>query len=171
MPIFKAVNEKYHTEKDMANLVNYAIRNDKCVEGIYGAQGIMLGTAHEMSGQMKDIRQFYHKNTKRYALQFILSFSREEEKFIGLKEALEIGYLMAECFQGWQVVFGVHTDTDNLHIHFVINTTSYENGKSISIGIQSLQMLQAAASNIVKNYYAATLPEEERTAWLMNRFQ
>ena len=171
MPIFKAVNEKYHTEKDMKNLVNYAIRTDKCMEEIYGAQGIMLGTAREMSGQMKDIRQYYHKSTKRFALHFILSFSREEEKFIGLKEALEIGYLMAECFQGWQVVFGVHTDTDNLHIHFVVNTTSYENGKSISIGIQSLQMLQAAARNIVNSDYAETLPEEEKMEWVMNRLQ
>lgn len=171
MPVFKAINKKYSAEKDMKGLVYYVVREDRCIEGIYGAQGAILGTACEMYGQMEEIRKYYHKNTKRCALHYVLSFSKEEEKFIGVKEALAIGYQLAEYFLGWQVVFGVHTNTDNLHIHFAVNCISYENGRSISVGIQDLQTIQQAAQNIVECYYEATLPKEEAFVRMMNRLQ
>lgn len=37
--------------------------------------------------------------------------------YIGIREALWIGYAFAEyCFQGWQAVFEIHTDMESLHM-------------------------------------------------------
>ena len=83
--------------------------------------------------------------------------------YIGTQKALWIGYAFAGyCFLGWQAVFGVHTDTESLHIHFIVNTTSYENGRAYGIGPGGLEEMKQYADVLVWNYYIAGLPEEGR---------
>lgn len=154
MSVFKMIYNRYNNLHDLENLVHYAIRPEHCIEGIYGAQGVSKGSADEMYQQMYGIKSFYNKKSGRQAMHFVLSFSKEEERFIGVKEALEIGYIVAGYFTGWQVVFGVHTNEDNLHIHFVLNTVSYENGLKFSIGFVELQNIKRGIEKIVEEYHA-----------------
>lgn len=142
MSVFKIMYNKYGDIQDLKNLVNYAIKPEHCIEGIYGAQGVLKGNSDEMYRQMYEIKNYFNKKNGRQALHFILSFSKEEEKFIGLREALEIGYAVAGYFAGWQIVFGVHTNENHLHIHFAMNTVSYVNGLKFSIGIGELQKIK-----------------------------
>lgn len=51
-------------------------------------------------------------------------------------------------------MFGVHTNEDNLHIHFVLNTVSYENGLKFSIGFVELQNIKRGIEKIVEEYHA-----------------
>lgn len=162
MPILEAVNNKYYTHDDLWNLINYATKDEHCTENVYGAQGTTKSETEIMYQQMLYVKKYFHKEEGRQALHYILSFSNDEEEYIGIQEALEIGYKIADCFRGWQVVFGVHTNTEHLHIHFVVNNTSYENGKSFSMGVQGLNQIQAIAKNIVLNYRLKSLPKEER---------
>lgn len=37
--------------------------------------------------------------------------------------------IMNQFFEEYQCVFGLHEDTDNLHIHFAWNAVNYKNGK------------------------------------------
>ena len=55
------------------------------------------------------------------------------------ERGMEIGYIVAGYFTGWQIVFGIHTNEEHLHIHFVMNTVSYENGLKFSYGIREFQ--------------------------------
>lgn len=153
MSVFKVIYNKYSELQDLGNLVNYAVRTDHCTEGVYGAQGVLKGSAEEMYRQMLGIKQFYHKTSGRQAMHFVLSFSKEEERFIGIREALEIGYIVAGYFAGWQVVFGIHTNEDNLHIHFVLNTVSYENGLKFSSGIMKFQEIRRKIERVVEEFY------------------
>lgn len=95
-------------------------------------------------------------------MHYLLSFSGEEEEYIGVNEALRIGYIVADFFRGWQVVFGIHTDTDNLHIHFIVNCTSYENGRAFDMGPVGLQEVKEYIKAVVWNYHVSSLPERER---------
>ncbi len=153
MSVFKMINKKYNRMEDLEHLVNYAVREDKCIEGVYGAQGLLKGSPEEMFQQMFDIKSAYYKKTGRQAKQFILSFSKEEEGFIGLKEAREIGYMIASYFDKWQVVFGVHTDRDNLHIHFILNTVSYVDGLKFTKSLPELRMLGKQIENLIQQFY------------------
>lgn len=153
MSIFKMKYENYNKMKDLENLINYAVREDKCIEGAYGAQGLMKGSPGEMFHQMYDIKRAYYKKTGRQAKHFILSFSKEEERFIGVWEAQRIGYMVASYFDKWQVVFGVHTDTDNLHIHFILNTVSYVDGLKFTIGLLELKMLGKQIEDLIQQIY------------------
>lgn len=138
--------------KDLENLIYYAVKPEHCIEGIYGAQGLLKGNAEEMYRQMCETKKYFYKEKGRQAMHFVLSFSEEEEKFIGLKEALEIGYVVASYFEGWQVVFGVHTNEEHLHIHFVLNTVSYENGLKFSIGFRKIQQIRIWIGRVVTAY-------------------
>jgi len=162
MSVFKAVNGKYNTKGDLKRLLCYAVNPEHCTQNIVGAQGLLLGDGMSMYQQMWKVKEYFHKEDKRQALHYILSFSKEEEKYIEPEEALRIGYEVAHYFQRWQVVFGVHTNTEHLHIHFVVNCVSYEDGKCISIGIMQLQEIQSYARNRVQQYYLQSLPAEKK---------
>lgn len=162
MPVFKAVSGSYWNWKDFRNLVNYAAMGKDGTPNVCGAQGVLLGTPGSMYSQMEDVKKQFRKEKNRKALHYILSFSREEEAYIGVNEALRIGYLVAGFFLGFQVVFGIHTDTESLHIHFIVNCTSYENGLAFDMGPAKLQELKEYINAAVWEYYLRSLPEEER---------
>lgn len=162
MSVFKAVNRDYKTGEDLEKLVSYAVMGRDGTANVYGAQGVLLGEPDGMYRQMEDVKKQFHKERNRQGMHYVLSFSGEEEKYIGVNEALWIGYAVADFFRGWQVVFGIHTDTDNLHIHFVVNGTSYENGRAFEMGPAGLQEVKEYIKAVVWNYYAGSLPEGER---------
>ena len=63
-----------------------------------------------------------------------LSFSKEEVKKINRKSLLDMlhhfGWYAASYYGGqYQIVFTIHLDSDNPHIHFVMNTVNYRTGK------------------------------------------
>lgn len=152
MPIFKAINKQYTSNRDLKNLVSYAVRKDKCFNKNYGAQGIIKGTAEEMYQQMMGVKRYFQKTSGRQAMHYMLSFDINENAYIGICEAMEIGYRFAEYLQGFQVVFGIHTDTDDLHMHFIINSVSYINGKKINMGPMELQWMKNMVQQMVKDY-------------------
>ena len=163
MPVLKAVNQSYNTGKDLKNLVNYAVKGKDGAYNVYGAQGILIGDADSMCRQMEEVKIYFRKEGKRQALHYILSFSGEEMEYIGIREALWIGYVFVEyCFLNWQAVFRIHTNTDSLHIHFIVNATSYEDGSAYGAGPAKLEDMKEFAGVLVRNCYVASLPEEER---------
>lgn len=163
MPVLKAVNKPYKTAQDLKNLINYAVKGKEAADGGYGAQGVLKGEAESMYCQMEGVKKYFRKENKRQALHYVLSFSGEEMEYIGIREALEIGYAFAGCCcLGWQVVFGIHTDTDSLHVHFIVNSTSYENGRAFDMGPAGLQEAKEYVKAAVQSYYIRSLPEEER---------
>lgn len=163
MPVLKAINKPYTGRKDLKNLVNYAVKGKDGTLNAYGAQGVLVGNADGMYCQMEWIKKYFHKERGRQAMHYILSFNEKEMGYIGVGEAQQIGYAFADyCFRGWQVVFGIHTDTDSLHIHFIVNTTSYENGCACGKGQGDLEEMKQYADVLVWNRYAASLPEKKR---------
>ena len=147
------INAHYENEKDLKNLINYAVREDKCENGVYGAQGVIKDTPDSMYRQMLDIQTFYRKEKGRRAIHFVLSFSKLEERFIGEREALMIGYAIADLYKDKQILFAVHTNTDNLHIHFIMNPVSYVDGVKFTSSILELDNIKASISRIVEDLY------------------
>ena len=77
--------------------------------------------------------QSVFKNTSGFrARHEIVSFQPDEYMdCLGVCQIVPIAYHLANWYfnQGFQVVFAIHADTPNLHIHFVINTVSFITGK------------------------------------------
>ena len=74
------------------------------------------------------VKRIYHKEEGKQVFHIFISF----EKSLGftVDEVMEMGYEIA-AYWGYdrQVMFAVHDDTQNIHIHMAINTVAYTNGE------------------------------------------
>lgn len=52
----------------------------------------------------------------------------------------------------YQIVFGVHTDTRNIHIHFIMNTVSYVDGMMYSGNAVDMNNFKAFAEGEIIDY-------------------
>lgn len=63
--------------------------------------------------------------------------------------------LMQEVFPQYQVVYAVHTNTENLHIHFIINTVGLD-GKKIHMDKRFMKDVFEVAVNKYADRYGFT---------------
>ncbi len=128
MCIVKMVNDPYNNESSIFNLIDYALRNKRTGKPVryYGGYNVEFSNAAE---QMVLVKQYFNKWEKRKMRHFIVSF---DEK-IALYDAYILGWQIAAYYgDRYQIVFGVHEDTVNVHIHFVFNTVSFVDGLKYS---------------------------------------
>ena len=77
-------------------------------------------------------------------------------------EAHEIGIRLAEELWGdkFQVVVTTHTNTKNVHNHFVINSVSFVDGKKYYDNKTNYAIMRKVSDNICKEYELQTLEEK-----------
>ena len=125
MPVFKEVNESYYGEQTLYNVLNYVLRSGDI-------DGLAVDPEHAFS-QMLLTKRIWNKMAGRQIRHFIVSFSPNES--LSPEEAKLYGYQIARYYADqYQIVFGLHYDTQNLHLHFAFNTVSYQDGKMYSGG-------------------------------------
>lgn len=131
MPIIKFVNEKYNSFKAMKNLIHYIMAAEKTPNRIIGAIAAYPIEEKEIVRQFKQTQVLHRNQKKNRALHIVLSFSTEESQWLTFKDYEKIGYSVGNYYgkANHQVVFALHEDTDNPHIHFAINTVNYLTGK------------------------------------------
>lgn len=79
-------------------------------------------------GSFLDVKKEWDKDDKRMYAHTVISFPPNEA--ITPEQALEFGIRFAEkTYNGYQVAVAVHLDKEHTHIHFVINSVSYIDGK------------------------------------------
>jgi len=110
--------------------VSYVTNDIKTLQGLYvGARHISDVT--NAVDEMMQVKEFYKKLDGRVALHGIISLDEEEsdERNAG-KLMLLLDEFLAEVYPDNQVVYAVHTNTENLHIHFIANSVGLD-GKKI----------------------------------------
>jgi len=110
--------------------VNYVTNDIKTLQGLYvGARHI--SDVSNAVDEMMQVKEFYKKLDGRVALHGIISLEEEEsDKANAGKLMLLLDEFLGEIFPDNQVVYAVHTNTENLHIHFIANTVGLD-GKKI----------------------------------------
>lgn len=119
-------------EKQLGRECQYIENDIKTVNGAYVAvQNLVASDVSGAVKEMMDVKKFYGKLGGRAALHGIISLPVEES---GKEHASELIALCADVmkkiFPNHQAVFAVHTNTDNLHIHFIVNSVGLD-GKKI----------------------------------------
>lgn len=140
MPVFKVIckeNEyfnqngvgKYKDDDALYDVISYCTRAGKacCVDGIavYPPNAIC---------EMELLARAYGKDCGLRLRHWVLSFSTQELKGIRKKQLPEalhkFGWYAASYYgEQYQILFSVHLDSDNPHIHFVMNTVNYKTGR------------------------------------------
>lgn len=115
---------KYHDQDSFKTVIEYVTRSEKVnPDGVIGG-AVCPETAIE---ELEDVVQTFHKKKGLKLRHSVLSFAPEEPV-----TARQVKEIAAECIRyyedDYQILAAVHEDRDHLHIHFVMNTTSYRDG-------------------------------------------
>lgn len=119
---------RYPQNRDIRNLIRYIAGRNGIKEEVryYSGKGLPKDPDKAAEAMVK-VQKYFGKANKRRAYQFILSFEKSMEDANYVKLVAE---RVAELFyETHQVYYGVHEDTDNLHVHFAVNAVSYVDGK------------------------------------------
>lgn len=151
MAIVEMVNKSYKDTNAVGTLVSYATDLEK-TGGMIGGVGVHFDNPEAMVFQMKMVKHLFGKEEGyRQIRHFIVSFAEDEA--VILQNARFIAFEIAQYYGGqYQICYGVHQDTEHLHIHFVFNTVSYIDGKLYSGGPCDLQDLKCYVRHVISKY-------------------
>ena len=110
--------------------VSYVINDLKTLQGLY-VGGRHISDIQNATNEMMQVKEFHNKLGGRVALHGIVSLPvGESGKENAGKLMMLVDNLLEEIFPDHQAIYAVHTNTDNLHVHFVVNTVAL-NGRKI----------------------------------------
>jgi hypothetical protein len=153
----------YKTLRSVRRLINYILREDKTLDHLKGGIFCNPDTAYDEFILTKEL---YHKlpegtlSKSNEVIHFVQSFKGQEATPELTKEVAE-ELLSHELFQGFQVLYAVHIDTDNVHVHFAINTVNYENGLRWHISKNDLQSVKDFSDEILQKHQLSIIPKRD----------
>lgn len=122
MPVLKIVNG-YDNIDAPEKLTDYILRKAR----FYGGCAVDVNHAAE---QMHFVKEAWNAVIGRQMYHFIVSFCDKELYSIDIDDAIKLAENICSFLgEERQIIYGIHLDTDNLHIHFAMNTVSYLNGR------------------------------------------
>lgn len=96
------------------------------------------------------VKKAFHKTDGKQGEHFVLSL--EANNKASYKECMTVGYEIADYFEDFQVAFALHIDTNNRHIHFVVNSVSYKDGHKFSQGPDDLNKFKTYCNRILDSH-------------------
>ena len=102
---------------------------------------------------MRTIKLLYHQEDGRQYKQFILSFDSQEQNELATDKLMEIGVKIGHYYSNtYQILMTAHFDTDNLHLHYLINSVNIHTGQKFTSGRLDLHKFKLYINEILKNY-------------------
>ena len=127
MAVYRVVNQakQYRDPNAVQDVIGYVTSASKVsLDGVIG--GAVL--PEDAVTAMNRVTETYHKKSGPRLRHSVLSFSPEE--VITPRQAKKIAEECVRYYEDdYQIIAAVHEDQDHLHIHFVMNTTSYRTGR------------------------------------------
>lgn len=145
MPMLIMMNKPYRDDSAVTDVLEYISRGGY---GYSGGYGVDPRCAAE---QMLLVKSLWGKNQGRQIRHFILSFHKEEH--ISYEQIMRIGFDICRYYADYQSVYGLHTDTDYLHLHFAVNTVSYRTGKMYAEGLSDWHRLRGYIQGLLPQWY------------------
>lgn len=128
--VIKISNEHYESDSDMENAIKYFAAEGKNAgkEKLLKCRGRGVSSkASKAADQMIAVQKAFGKAAKRRMYQLIVSFPEDMRNAVVIQLAADA--IADMLFEEHQVFYGIHTSTDNWHIHYAINAVSYMTGR------------------------------------------
>lgn len=120
--------DKYCDDNALRDVINYITRGYQLPDNMIGAYGVTKNCA---AIEMELVSRAYWKYSNCRLRHWVVSFSEEDN--VTLEEVRQIADRSAAFYKSrYQIIYAIHTDTDNIHVHFVMNRISYRDGKAYS---------------------------------------
>lgn len=148
MAILKKISGKNTSLRYIVMILNYISKGYKTMDGQYcGTRGCCND---DPARDFYSIKKAYHKTGGKQGEHFVLSL--EANNKASYKECMTVGYEIADYFEDFQVAFALHKDTNNRHIHFVVNSVSYKDGHKFSQGPDDLNKFKTYCNKVLNNH-------------------
>lgn len=124
------LNKHYESKKDMTQAIKYMAAEGRNMgkEKLLGCRGRGVSSKPEKAAfQMTAVQEAYARAGKRRMYHMIVSFPENVRDADAIQQAADA--IANMLFEKYQVFYGIHSSTDNWHIHFAINAVSYLNGE------------------------------------------
>lgn len=149
--------------RHLKNMCNYIGNDEHCEKGYIGATNVLLPTDRDkMAGsiykQMREAQIYHNQENSRIGLHLIFELAPSECQHLNRRKILEMGYDVAEKeFPNCMTYFGVHDNTDNLHLHMMLSTVMLHNGKMYGCGTKGWRSIGYDVHDYLKQF----VPEED----------
>lgn len=130
MPNVVIVRNTYPDITALNNVIHYVLH-----KGVFrGGYGVTpeIGAAQI---QMQLVKQVFYQTDALQLKHFFITYSHEEAMFIEFDEMMQTAFEVAQLFGEYQMVYGLHLDGSHVHVHIVMNTTSFMDGHQYSDGL------------------------------------
>lgn len=134
MAVIKLVNEPYLNEDALDNMFHYLasqnnlINNTSVLQNFMGGYNFNLFSADTIAEQFKYVKRHFHSTDDRQLIHFIISFPSKELSSVNKTHEFA-DYICRKYSYKYQILYAIHHKPNNLHIHFVLNTISFVDGK------------------------------------------
>ena len=99
--------------------------------------------------QMVITKRAFHKDTGRQYAHFVQSFDPRDNVTPDLAYKIGQEFIKRyEHFKGFQVVMAVHTNEQHMHIHYIINSVSHENGSKWQSSPEDLKRMRSLSDEL-----------------------
>ena len=152
--IVKVIENSYDNPYALHGLLKYIFTDKSSEDGrMCRFCGSYCTNIYSAEAEMMAVKNYFLKNDGRGARHFVVSLGSSSLFFPA--EANTLAQKVC-CYYGkeYQIVYAVHENTKNLHIHFVMNTVSYIDGHKFSESPYEFQQF--------KNYVQSMINEKER---------
>lgn len=148
MAYVKMVNKKYNgftineANANIHNIINYVLKEKDKIHYVKYFGGINVYPLNAAE-QFIAVKSYFRKSNPQswQVRHFIVSFCKTD--YINPFLAYGLGYEIAKFYADrFQIIFGVHEDTQHLHIHFAFNSVSFIDGKLYDRGIEDYNRLK-----------------------------
>ena len=155
MAIFKAVKSPSKKTGGARGLLNYV--GEKAEKTL----GINCSDDYKQAyKEFEETKEQFDKKTGRQYKHYVLSF---EEEFTDKERVLELSKEFSEkAFENHEVFLAVHTDTNNLHCHIVVNSVNMETGKKHNQKLKDLYKYKELIDELGKEYEIEITKKSEK---------
>lgn len=147
---FEIAPHGYYGNTSMRRIIDYVIADKKTKRLLpfVGSPNVELDKAFD---QMMLVKEYYNKTGGRMIRHFWVSFPKQFcYTFV---DCYYIGWRISEYYSShYQIIFGVHEDTENIHIHFAMNTVRFIDGKKYAEGYEDYFYLQDYVKHVIDKY-------------------
>lgn len=140
MPNVIMVRNEYPDDRSLQNVLEYVLRSSYC-----GGYGIDPDIALK---QMRFVKESYHKSSGVQLKHFIISFTNHEMLYLDFQDLLNLGFRVGQHLGEYQLVYGIHIDSEHTHLHFAMNTVSFLDGHKFADGLLPFRRLCSLLSEL-----------------------
>lgn len=150
--VIKMNKEYYKADSDIETLLAYIAGETKNKEKTryYNGRGLAKDCKKAAKAFIK-VQRKYGKAKQRRLYHLFISFPEQVDDANFVKMVAE--NIANFLFDKHQIYYGVHEDTDNLHIHIAINAVSYVDGKKWHQNKKEFEEMKRKIRKVVEEIY------------------